>query len=356
MSQYSAHEGLANDWHLVNYGKFAQAGVGMVMVETAAVEARGRVTHGDLGLWSNDHVAPLSRVATFIRSQGAIPGIQLGHAGRKGSIQRPWEGYGFLTETDALRGELPWRTIAPSALPAAKGWPEPAAMSDVQMREVTAAWEAAARRAARAGFEVLEIHCAHGYLLHEFLSPIANLRGDAYGRGASGRMTYPLEIVKRLRAVWPSDKPLMCRVSAIDGSDGGYGIDDTVEFARELKNAGVDVVACSSGGISGLATLANRLQHGLGHQVAYAEKIRREARVSTMADGLIADPVHADGVLESGQADLIGIGREALYNPNWALHARQVLEADGFDAWPRQYGWWLSNRANGLGALHTPET
>lgn len=225
--QYCAHEGLANDWHLVHYGKLAQAGAGMVMLETTAVESRGRVTYGDLGLWSNDQVEPLGRIASFIKARGAVPGIRLGHAGRKAAMTRPWEGHAPLVEADSIRGETPWRTVAPSALPAARGWPEPVAMGADQVETVAAAWEAAARRASRAGFEVLEIHCGHGYLLHEFLSPVSNLRSDAYGGGPAGRRAYPLEIVKRLRAVWPQNKPLMCRISVIDGADGGYGIATT---------------------------------------------------------------------------------------------------------------------------------
>ncbi|MFM0221695.1 NADH:flavin oxidoreductase/NADH oxidase [Paraburkholderia dipogonis] len=346
--QYCAHEGLANDWHLVHYGKLAQAGGGMVMVETTAVEPRGRTTYGDLGLWSNDQVAPLGRIASFIKARGAVPGIKLGHAGRKAAVTRPWEGHAPLVDADAVRGEPPWRTVAPSALPAARGWPEPDAMGADQLETVAAAWEAAARRASRAGFEVLEIHCGHGYLLHEFLSPVSNLRSDAYGGGPACRRAYPLEVVKRLRAIWPHNKPLMCRISVIDGADGGYGIDEMVQFCRYLKDAGVDVIDCSSGGISGLASVANRLARGVGRQVRHAGRVRKDAAVKTMAVGLIVEPAQAEQVLQSGHADLVGIGREALYNPNWALHARERLETDGFGSWPKEYGWWLERRAESL--------
>ncbi|MFM0123703.1 NADH:flavin oxidoreductase/NADH oxidase [Paraburkholderia sp. RL18-101-BIB-B] len=350
VKQYSANDGLANDWHMVHYGKQAQAGAGMVMIETTAVEARGRETYGDLGLWSNDQVAPLSRIAMFIKSQGAVPGIRLGHAGRKAALLRPWEGQGPLTETDAARGEAPWKPIAPSALPAAMGWPEPAPMTDAHLEAVAVAWEAAARRAARAGFEVLEVHCGHGYLLQQFLSPVANLRSDTYG-GVAGRRTYPLEIVKRLRAVWPADKPLLCRISVMDGADGGYGIENTIDFARRLKVAGVDLVDCSSGGISGPTSVANRLAHSVSRQVNYAAQVRSDAAIPTMAVGLIVDPLQAEEILENGYADLVGVGREVLRNPTWPLEARGLLEADGFGSWPQQYGWWLEERARSTRAM-----
>jgi 2,4-dienoyl-CoA reductase-like NADH-dependent reductase (Old Yellow Enzyme family) len=350
VKQYSAIAGLANDWHMVHYGKQAQSGAGMVMIETTAVEARGRETYGDLGLWSNDQVAPLSRIATFIKSQGSVPGIRLGHAGRKAALQRPWDGLGPLTKSDLARGEAVWKPIAPSAIPAAKGWPEPLPMTDSDLEVVASAWEAAARRAARAGFEVLEVHCGHGYLLQQFLSPVANLRSDMYGDGPIGRRAYPLEIVQRIRAVWPQDRPVMCRISAIDGADGGYGIEEMIQFCRQLKESGVDVVDCSSGGISGLASVANRLSSGVSRQVQYAGQLRREADIKTMAVGLIVKPGDAEKVLEDECADLIGIGREALYNPNWTLHAREAFGAEGFAAWPRQYGWWLERRAESLRA------
>jgi 2,4-dienoyl-CoA reductase-like NADH-dependent reductase (Old Yellow Enzyme family) len=345
MSTYSSENGFANDWHLVNYGKFAQSGAGMVMVETAAVSPDGRGTYGDLGLWSDDHVAPLTRVAAFIRSQGSVPALQIGHSGRKGSMQRPWEGYGIVTDAESARGEPAWQTVAPSAIAAADGWPEPMEMSRRELEEVALAWEAAARRAVRAGFDVLEVHCAHGYLLHEFLSPVANQRTDEYGGDAARRMAYPLEIVKRVRAVWPAEKPLMCRVSSVDGAEGGYDIEDTVAFARELKALGVDVVDCSSGGISGFATVSNRLPRTYGHQVPYAARVRAGAGISTMAVGLIINAQQAEEVLEGEQADLIGVGREALYNPNWAFHARHELGQETYDGWPAPYGWWLAKRA-----------
>lgn len=228
------------------------------MLETAAVEPRGRATYGDLGIWSNDHVAPLSRIATFIRSQGSVPALQIGHAGRKAGQQRPWEGAGLLGEKEAARGEVPWQTFGPSSIPVAPDWPAPSALSGEQLNEIASAFEAATRRAARAGFEVLEILCADGYLLHDFLSPIANLRSDGLGGNAERRWTYPLSVVRRVRAVWPSSKPLMCRVSAIDGSDGKYGVEETIEFARELKALGVDVVDCASSATPNFASTSKQ--------------------------------------------------------------------------------------------------
>lgn len=346
IKQYSANEGLANDWHLVHYGKLAHSGAGMVLVETTAVEARGRKTYGDLGLWSNDHVAPLARIATFIKSQGSVPAIRLGHAGRKGSLQRPWEGYAPLAEFDATRAEAAWKTVAPSAIPAARDWPESAAMSAGQIEEVAAAWEAAARRAARAGFEALVVDCGHGYLLHQFLSSLANLRGDSYGGDAARRRTYPLEIVQRLRAVWPSDKPLLCRVSVVDGPDSDHGFEDVIDFVRALKAVGVDLVDCSAGGISGLASVAERMSLAAGRKIEYAARMRGEASIATMVVGPVNGSRHAEQLLESGSVDMLSIDCHTLTNPNWPLHARAELEQDGFGGWPQQYRWWLENRAH----------
>lgn len=344
MSQYSATEGRANDWHTVTYGKFAQGGAGMVMVETAAITSQGRGTYGDLGLWNDDQIAPLAKIADFISSQGSVPALQIGHAGRKGSLQRPWEGYGVLTDKEKAKGEVPWPTVAPSAIAAGPGVAVPAALAVDELQAMLLQWQAAARRALKAGFQVLELHCAHGYLLHQFLSPLANARTDAYGGDVTRRMTFPLEVVRAVRAVWPAHLPLMCRVSAVDGADGGYTLEDTIVFARALRAEGVDVIDCSSGGISGLSTAGNRLPRSLGYQVPYAEAIRQQADILTMAVGLIVEPEQAESILEKGQADLIAVGREILYNPNWPLNARQALVAPDFERWPAPYGWWLQKR------------
>lgn len=344
MSQYSATNGMANDWHTVTYGKFAQGGAGMVMVETAAITPQGRGTYGDLGLWNDEQIAPLAKIAEFIASQGAVPALQIGHAGRKGSLQRPWEGYGVLTDKEKARGEVPWLTVAPSAIATGPGMAVPSALTVDELQAMLLQWQAAARRALQAGFQVLELHCAHGYLLHQFLSPLANTRTDAYGGDLEKRMAFPLEVVRAVRAVWPAHLPLMCRVSAVDGADGGYTLEDTIVFARALRAAGVDVIDCSSGGISGLSTAGNRLPRSLGYQVPYAEAIRQQAGILTMAVGLIVEPEQAESILEKDQADLIAVGREILYNPNWPLHARQALVARDFAHWPAPYGWWLQKR------------
>ncbi len=342
MNQHSAIEGLANDWHMVNYGKFAQSGAAMVMLETAAIEARGRATYGDLGLWSNDHVAPLGRIATFIRSQGAIAAIQLGHAGRKAGLQRPWEGGGQLSETEAIRGETPWQTLAPSAIPAAPNWPVPSTMSAVQLEEVASAFEAAARRAIRAGFDVLQIDCAHGHLLHQFLSANANLRSDAYGGSADRRRAYPLAILKRVRAIWPADKPLMCSVPTLASVDDGYGMDEAIDFVRELKAIGVDLVECAAPDLLENTGNPQRAGRNMESTLLHAEQFRRNVVIPTMAVNCGGDPARFDAFVSAGRADFIGVTREAVHNPNWPLHARAQLEADAYDGWPRQYSWLLA--------------
>jgi len=348
MCQYSAVDGHANDWHLVHLGRFALGGAGMVFTEATAVEARGRITHGDLGLWEDGQIAGLSRVAEFLRAHGAVPAIQLAHAGRKASMQRPWHGNGPLDERDRARGDLPWQVVAPSALPLDEGWLVPHELSLAEIAALQDAWRQAARRALAAGFDVLEMHSAHGYLGHEFLSPLSNRRGDRYGGDLAGRMRFTLETVAAVREVWPQDKPLFVRVSSVDGLEGGWTIEDTVVLARELAARGVDVVDCSSGGLAGSATAA-RVKRGPGFQVPFAERVRREAGVKTMAVGLILEAQQAEAILEADQADLIAIGREALYDPSWALHAEAALGLQGeFESWPVQSGWWLERRRRSM--------
>jgi len=348
MCQYSAVDGHANDWHLVHLGRFALGGAGMVFTEATAVEARGRITHGDLGLWEDGQIAGLSRVANFLRAHGAVPAIQLAHAGRKASMQRPWHGNGPLDERDRARGDLPWQVVAPSALPLDEGWLVPHDLSVAEIAALQDAWRRAARRALAAGFDVLEMHSAHGYLGHEFLSPLSNRRGDRYGGDLAGRMRFTLETAEAVREVWPQDKPLFVRVSSVDGLEGGWTIEDTVTLARELAARGVDVVDCSSGGLAGSATAA-RVKRGPGFQVPFAERVRREAGVKTMAVGLILEAQQAEAILEAEQADLIAIGREALYDPSWALHAEAALGLQGeFESWPVQSGWWLERRRRSM--------
>jgi 2,4-dienoyl-CoA reductase-like NADH-dependent reductase (Old Yellow Enzyme family) len=349
MCQYSADDGMVNDWHLVHAGKFAQGGAGIVFLEAAAVLPDGRITHGDLGLWRDEQIPGLSRIAAFLRSQGAVPAIQLGHAGRKGSMSRPWEGNGPLTPELIASGSVPWETIAPSAEPIGPGWMTPRAMEEPDIERVRGAFAAAARRAVAAGFDIAEVHAAHGYLLHSFLSPLSNRRTDRYGGDLEGRMRLPLEVARIVREAWPADKPVFFRCSSVDNDAAGWSIEDSVVLARRLVEIGIDVVDCSSGGIAGSATASATAPRGLGFQVPFSARIRRDAGIATMAVGLIIEPQQAEAVLADGKADLVAIAREALYDPNWPLHAAATLGADdAFSNWPKQYGWWLARRESVL--------
>ena len=351
MCQYSAQDGVVNDWHLVHLGKFAQGGAGIVFTEAAAVEARGRITHGDIGIWDDAQVPGLARIAAFLRSQGAIPAIQLAHAGRKASMARPWYGNGPLTGADTARGESGWDTVGATAAPVGEGWTAPMLARNLDLVAIREAFVSAARRAEAAGFGIVELHAAHGYLLHTFLSPVSNDRTDDYGGSLKNRMRFPLEVARAVRAAWPAGKPLFVRCSSIDDVEGGWSVEDTVSFAKELAKAGVDVIDCSSGGISGSATAATKtiLKRVPGFQLPFAERVRREAGLKTMAVGLILTARQAEEALQQGRADLIAIGREALYDPNWPLHAALDLAADPkFEQWPEQYGWWLTRRETGL--------
>ncbi len=345
MCQYSACDGVANDWHLVHLGQFAIGGAGLVFCEAAALEERGRITHGDLGIWSDAHIAPLERVTDFIKGNDAVPAIQLAHAGRKASMQRPWHGNGALNAADTARGDLAWNIVGPSAEPVAPGWLMPHELSIEEIKQIIEQWKAATRRSYAAGFDVLEVHGAHGYLLHSFLSPLSNKRTDAYGGSFENRIRLALEIVDAVRQEWPDDKPLFFRTSSSDFSDAGWRIEDTIALSRELKEHGVDVIDCSSGGIAGSATAAP-IKRYPGFQVPFAEQVKKEANILTQAVGIILNGAQAEEILQLGRADLIAIGREALFNPHWAVHAAQELGADPrFELWSKQYGWWLDVRA-----------
>lgn len=345
MCQYSAVGGVADDYHLTHLGRFALGGFGIVFVEATGVSPEGRITHGDVGLWNDAQEAGLARIAAFLKKQGAVPAIQLAHAGRKASAQRPWEGDGPLTQADVVArgaGEGPWTTVAPSAVPHADGWHVPEALTEQGLERLRQAWRAAAQRALRAGFDIIELHFAHGYLLNEFLSPLSNQRTDAYGGSRENRMRFPLELVEGVRSVWPQDKPLFVRVSSIDGVEGGWSLEDTVVFARELEARGVDVLDCSSAGI------ANRYNGpvGPGYQVEYAARVRQDTALATMAVGAITDAAQAEAIAAEGKADLVALAREALADPQWAVHARRALvqEPLDFTDWPVQSGFWLRNR------------
>jgi 2,4-dienoyl-CoA reductase-like NADH-dependent reductase (Old Yellow Enzyme family) len=327
MCEYSAVDGNAQDWHLMHLGQFATSGIGLVITEAAAVEARGRITHQCLGLWSNDNEAALARVVGFCRQHGqAKLGVQLAHAGRKGSTHRPWEGRHPLAD-----GEGAWETVSSSANPHADGWHTPRSMDRAELDSVKQAFVAATRRAERIGFDLIEVHGAHGYLLHEFLSPIANTRDDTYGGSLDNRMRYPLEVFAAMREAWPERKPMGLRVSASDWADGGWTPDEAVEFARRLKALGCDYICASSGGI----TEAQKIELGEGYQVRFARQIKAQAQVPTMAVGMIYDPHHAEALVRDEQADLVALARGLLFDPHWALRAAAVLDAQ--IASPPQY-------------------
>ena len=344
MAQYSAIDGHATDWHLAHLGKLAAGGAGMVFVETTKVERRGLGSIGDLGLWKDEQVAPLQRVATFVRSAGAVAGIQLAHAGRKAGNRKPWEGFGPLDPAALPAGQEPWSAVAPSAIPAFEGWPVPQEMTLADIHANVEAWGQAARRANSAGFDVIEIHGAHGYLIHEFLSPEANRREDAYGGSFENRVRLAVEIAESVRAHWPAEKPLFFRVSAVD--DAGWELEDSIRLARILRGKGVDAIDCSSGGILLRSPTATVMSRKRGFQVPFASTIRREAGIPTIAVGLIVDAQQAENILQDGHADVVALGRELLFNPHWPLHAARELGVDlEFSMWPEQYGWWLDRRS-----------
>jgi 2,4-dienoyl-CoA reductase-like NADH-dependent reductase (Old Yellow Enzyme family) len=352
MCQYSAEDGLANEWHSAHLSSFAIGRAGCVFFEASAVTPEGRITHGDLGIWSDAHGAAMAPIVSFIKGQGSVPALQLAHAGRKASMQRPWHGNGPMDESDTARGETPWPAVGASAVAIDDGWLVPHSLTPDEIAGVVEAFVAAAKRALATGFDVIEIHGAHGYLIQTFLSPLSNKRGDAYGGDLKGRMRLALEVTEAVRAVWPDDKPLFFRISSVDGIDGGWELEDSVALATELKALGVDVVDCSSGGNNPKGATNSSVGRGFGFQVPFAERVRSAADIMTQAVGLIVDGHHAEEILQAGRADLIAIGREALNNPHWPLHQAQAFGLDQrYDMWPEQYGWWLGRRAYGLSKM-----
>jgi 2,4-dienoyl-CoA reductase-like NADH-dependent reductase (Old Yellow Enzyme family) len=326
MCQYSSADGLANDWHLVHLGSRAVGRAGLVIAEATAVLPEGRISPQDLGLWSDAHVEGLARCTRFIAEQGSASGVQLAHAGRKASTAPPWEGGVVVPPT--LGG---WQTVAPSAVPFRDGDPVPTALDADGIREVVRAFAAAAGRARAAGFNVVELHAAHGYLLHQFLSPLSNRRDDAYGGPFENRVRLTLEVTDAVRAVWPGDRPLFVRVSATDWADGGWDVEQSVALAVLLRERGVDLVDCSSGGLAPRV----RIPVAPGYQVAFAERVRREGGIATGAVGLVTDAEHANAIVRDGQADLILLARQLLRDPYWPLRAARQLGA-GIE-WPKQY-------------------
>jgi 2,4-dienoyl-CoA reductase-like NADH-dependent reductase (Old Yellow Enzyme family) len=326
MCQYSAREGLPSEWHLVHLGSRAVGGAGLVIAEASAVLPEGRISPDDTGIWSDAQAEAWAPIARFVAQQGAVPAIQLAHAGRKASTDAPWRGGGPVGE-----GARGWRPVGPSPLAFAPGYPVPRELSADEMTTVVGAFRDAARRAGQAGFEVVEIHMAHGYLLHQFLSPLTNHRADEYGGSPENRMRLPLEVARAVREAFPVERPVFVRLSATDWVEGGWDLDQSVALARELREAGVDLVDCSSGG----AVPDAKVPVAPGYQVPFAEAIRERAGILTGAVGMITEAVQAEAVVASGRADLVLLAREMLRDPYWPLHAARALGAKA--SWPVQY-------------------
>jgi 2,4-dienoyl-CoA reductase-like NADH-dependent reductase (Old Yellow Enzyme family) len=326
MCQYSSEDGFANDWHLVHLGARAQGGAGLVILEASGVLPEGRISPNDLGIYKDEHVPALARIARFIRSQGAIAAIQLAHAGRKASTVPPVMGDGMLAPADGG-----WETVAPSAIPFAAHYPMPRALDLAGIDAVVDAFRQAARRALLAGFDLVEIHGAHGYLLHEFLSPLANQRNDDYGGSFENRIRLILRVTEAVRAEWPLHLPLFVRISATDWVEGGWTVDESVELAKRLKRAGADLIDCSSGGMVPHA----KIPVAPGYQVEFANRIRHEAGIATAAVGMITEAKQANAIIDKGEADMVLLAREMLRDPYWPVHSAAVLGETV--SWPRQY-------------------
>jgi 2,4-dienoyl-CoA reductase-like NADH-dependent reductase (Old Yellow Enzyme family) len=316
MCQYSCEDGFANEWHFVHLGSRAVGGAGLVMVEASAVEAIGRISAADMGIWKDEHIAPLARIAAFVKAQGAAPGIQIAHAGRKASTAAPWKGGQTVTVENGG-----WTPAAPSPVPFRDTDPPPAELTRHEIQHLSAAFANAASRALDAGFQVLELHGAHGYLMHEFLSPLSNKRTDEYGGSYDNRIRFALEAITAVRKVWPENLPLFLRISATDWAEGGWAIGDSVELARRVKPLGVDLIDCSSGAMVPWA----KIPVGPGFQVPFAERIRREAAIPTAAVGMITEPSQAEAIIQNGAADIVLLARELLRDPYWPRRAAKAL-------------------------------
>ena len=326
MCQYSCVDGMPTEWHLVHLGSRAVGGAGLVIVEATAVSPEGRITPDDAGIWNQDQAAMLGRIASFIGDQGVVPGIQLAHAGRKASTSSPWKGGSPIS-----KGDGGWTTLAPSSIPFADGYPAPRELSPVDLDQIVLQFVEAARRAMKAGFKVIELHCAHGYLLHEFLSPLTNTRNDEFGGEIGGRMKFPLRVVAAVREVWPAAHPLFVRISATDWADGGWDLSQSLVFASRLRDLGVDLIDCSSGGLVPYAKVPAKP----GYQVPFASAIKKEIGIATGAVGLITEPQQAEDIIAGGDADAIFLARAMLRDPYWPIHAAKELSVDL--PWPVQY-------------------
>jgi 2,4-dienoyl-CoA reductase-like NADH-dependent reductase (Old Yellow Enzyme family) len=326
MCQYSSTDGFASDWHLVHLGCRAVGGAALVFTEASAVLPEGRISPEDLGIWKDEHIEPLARITRFVRAQGAAPGIQLAHAGRKGSTRAPWKEPGAIAESEGG-----WKPVAPSAIPFDGKYATPAELDESGIRKVVRGFADAARRALSAGFQVLEIHAAHGYLIHEFLSPLSNKRADSYGGSLENRLRMLREVVNAVRKVWPDGNPLWVRISATDWTEGGWDVEQSVELAKAVAPLGVDLIDCSSGGNVPYA----KIPVGPGYQVRFAEEIRRKAKILTGAVGMITSAEQADAILREGKADVVLLAREFLRQPYFPLAAGREL--DQAISWPIQY-------------------
>ncbi len=351
MGMYSAENGYVTPFHLDHYGKFAMGGAGLVFVEQTSVTRKGRITNGDPGLWEDGQIDGMHRIVQAIQSQGSRAAIQINHGGRKSGQQRAFRGNGPLTDRDIEMGEESWTPTGPSDVAFSDGFAVPTPLSKDGLAGIRDAFVAAARRALLAGFDVIELHMAHGYLLQSFLSPLANFRSDEYGGSLENRMRFPLEVTRAVRAAIPDSTPLFVRISAVDWIDGGWEIEDSVVFSRKLKELGVDLVDCSTGGNLRAGSTNANLSRGPGYQVPFADQIRREAGIATGAVGMIRTPDFAEQILRQGKADLVFLARQMLFNPFWARHAAEHFGLTGnFQDWPEQYGWWLAKWGGALRA------
>jgi len=351
LCMYSAVDGMAQPFHFAHLSTFARGKAGLVFTEATAVEAIGRITPDCLGIWSDAQAEAIRPIVEFISSMGVVPGIQLAHAGRKASTSAPFTGGKPLDQSDPRA----WPVVGPSAIATADGFPTPHELTVSEIQGIVDAFVKASRRSIDIGFQVIELHAAHGYLMHSFLSPISNQRQDEYGGTVERRMTFPLQVAKAVREEVGEDIPLSMRISAVDGIEGGWSMDDSVTLSKALANVGVDIVDCSSGGVAGaprfrLDDSGNPLTQNSartpGFQVPYAERVKKETSLKSMAVGVIIDAEQAENIVAAGQADLVALGREIMYDPFWPLHAAQQLDADpDFMLWPPQYKWGVDRRA-----------
>lgn len=351
MCMYASQDGQVSDFHVAHLGRFALGGAGLVIAEATAVHPHGRISPFDTGLWSDEQVPGWRRVTALVAASGSVPGVQLGHAGRRAAVREPWRAGAPLDETDAAAGFAPWPLVAPSALPAGPGHAMPAELTAQQIAHSVQDWHDAAVRAVSAGFRFIELHGAHGYLLHSFLSPVSNRRTDRYGGSAENRLRYPLEVVAAVRDAIGDGIPLSFRVSAVDGAEGGSGIEETVHIARRLAAAGVDLIDTSSGGITTDRSTDTRIRRGFAFHADFSRRIRDEAGVPTATVGLVVDAEQAERLLDHGDADMVLLGRQALDDPNWPHHARIALGDDSHDSWDVRYGSALGPRARTLARL-----